>query len=182
VEVISNEEVVKMEEEMKPIVEEMRREMIINSVDLLIGRYGIYEILDALFDVLKVMKIEKNNNWKKKYPEKTILLVLNRKVIFADKDPKKVEKRRSSFFEPLLRVKVDIVHIPTEAETKEEIQKDIDELSEKYGIDNILKAMIWAHKEDLIRLKSVPPLNSVSFPKITEKGKEWIYKKNKIGD
>ncbi|MCK4453790.1 hypothetical protein KAU51_00330 [Candidatus Parcubacteria bacterium] len=72
-----------------------------------------------------------DDSWKKN-AGKTIL-VLNGRVIFADEDIKKVEKRRLSYFEPSLRSQIDIVRIPTAEEEEEEMLKDIDMLSKKYG-------------------------------------------------
>lgn len=72
-----------------------------------------------------------DDSWKK-YAGKTIL-VLDGRVIFANEDLKKVEKRRRSYFEPSLRFQIDIICIPTEEEREKEMQRDINMLSKKYG-------------------------------------------------
>ena len=83
-------------------------------------------------------EIKIDDNWKK-YAGK-IILVLNGRVIFANKDIKRVEKRWLSYFEPSLLSQIDIIRIPTEIETEKEMQKDIDRLSKKYGgVDEVIE-------------------------------------------
>ena len=114
----------------------------------------------------KVMKTGKeikiDNSWKK-YAGK-IILVLNGRVIFANEDIKRVEKRWLSYFEPFLRFQIDIIYIPTEIETEKEMQKDIDRLSKKYGgVDEVKEIFSMLYAANKIEVKTKTGLEFCSW-------------------
>ena len=116
--------------------------------------------------------MEKDDSWKK-YAGKTIL-ALNGKVILVSKDPNRIEKRRSSFFEPLLRSQTNIVSIPTEEnEKKRRILQILNLLEKTYGAKNIAKVLEEAHKDNLLVFQL--PVGLIGkLPTFTKEGKEWV--------